>query len=217
MSLLHSSFMLFQSFLNQMIDGVFTSTKIGLRYKDGCRGLTFFDKSYLLRVIHLVLALYEEMVNGGYKLRLACFGSHINENIIGRIRVSCHGNPSFTVLKRVLAKAEVRRVMQAELGIEHNVKGRDNLGGTKLNSRYEADLNGLDFATLTEGLIQTLEAQRPDHSSAAFEQLCSFLTILVDRKEVVPIYAANSAANSGILARLIKFSPKQDGDRSIPS
>lgn len=128
MSLLHSSFMLFQFFLNQMVDGVFTATNIRLRYQAGCEGVTFFDKSYLTRVMHLVLALYEEMVNGGYKLRLACFGSHINENIIGRIRVSCHGNPAFTVVKRVLAKAEVRRVMQAELGIEHNVRGRDNLG-----------------------------------------------------------------------------------------
>ena len=51
----------------------------------------------------------------------------------------------------------MRRVTQAELGIEHNVKGRDNLGGTKLNSRYEPDLTGLDFATLIDLLCIHLQ------------------------------------------------------------
>lgn len=214
MSLLHSSFLLFQFFLNKSLDGTFKGSNITVQHRKGCKGITFFDTSYLKRVMHLIFAIYDEMVNGGHKLRLACFGSHINENIIGRIRVSCHGNPTFAVIRRVLAKAEVRRVLQSEIGTEHRVRGRDNVGGTKLDAHDQSQLPGCDFAERTRGIITALEDRSLDDSAKAFTQICSFLRAVNERnREIYQVYPANSAANSGIMARLIKFVSNKESNK----
>lgn len=57
-------------------------------------------------------------------------------------------------------------------------------------------------------MIKSLEEQKLELSRTAFGEICSFLTRLAERKEAVPIYAANSAADSGIMARLIEFASK---------
>ena len=210
LSLLHASFPMFQFFPNENLDETFKGTGIKMRYKKGSKGITFFETSYLLRVIHLIFALYEELLNGGQKLRLASFGSHINGNIIGRIRVSCFGNSAFHVIMRVLAKTEMRRVMQWDLGIDHTVRGRDNVGGTKLDAHGTPDLEGLDFANVTQSMIEALTNGNPKMSAGAFEALTQFLAKVVTRKrEQFQVYPSNDTANSGIMARLIRFVTKK--------
>ena len=204
-SLLHSSFVFFQYFLNEMLDGRFQDSDIYIRYKKGCKGVTFFDTSYLIRVIHLVFALYGELLDGGHHLRLSAFGSHVAENMIGRIRVSCHGNHKFEVIMRAISRSEVRRLLQWELGFEHSVRGRDNAGGTKLEAGIPTDLDGLDFADLGHTIVQALR-EGADPPNDAFQQIALFCSKVLDRqRKVYHIYCPNSAANSGIIARLIKF------------
>ena len=210
---LHSSFVFFQYFLNEMLDGQFKDTDIYIRYKKGCNGVTFFDTSYLIRVIHLVFALYGELLDGGHHLRLSAFGSHVAENMIGKIRVSCHGNHKFEVIMRVVSRSEVRRLLQWELGIEHTVRGRDNTGGTKLEAGIPADLDGLDFASLAHAMLYALhEGVDPPHE--AFQEIARFCSKVLERqKEVYPVYLPNGAANSGIIARLIKFAATDSSTR----
>ena len=207
-ALLHSCFVLLQYFLNEMLDGAFERKGIYARYRKGCKGVTFFEPGYLVRVIHLVLALYSELLDGGYHLRLAAFGSHVNENMIGRIRVSCHGNHRFEVIMRAVAKSEVRRLLQWELGVDHTVRGRDNVGGTKLGAHAAPELDGLDFASLASEMRQGLE-KGMSPSGDVFRQICCFLSAILERKnEISRVYLPNSAANSGIMARLIRFSSR---------
>lgn len=212
-SLLHSSFLMFQHFLNEMTDGAFKETDIQIRYRKGCLGVTFFETWYLTRVIHLILALYGELLEGGHHLRLAAFGSHVNENMIGRIRVSCHGNHKADVIMRAISKCEVRRLLQWELGIEHTVRGRDNTGGTKLNAKTPADMEGLDFASLTTAIIQkALKDGKPEDVYGECQMITSFLSKVVERgKEAYHVYPPNNAANSGIMARLIRFASNEHG------
>ena len=60
LSLLHSSFLMFQFFLNETLDEIFKGTGIQVRYQKGSKGIIFSETSYLIRVIHLIFALYEE-------------------------------------------------------------------------------------------------------------------------------------------------------------
>ena len=206
LSLLNASFLMFQFFLNKVLDGEFKGTGIQVRYQKGSKGVTFFETYYLIRVIHLIFALYGELLNGGHKLRLASFGSHINENIIGRIRVSCHGNSAFQVIMRVLAKTEMRRVMQWDLGVEHTVRGRDNVGGTKLDAHGTPDLEGLDFAALTNSMVKALDDGKLADCDNHLREISGFLETVASRKgEIFPVYQSNATANSGIMARLIRF------------
>ena len=169
---------------DEMLDGQFKDTDIYIRYKKGCNGVTFFDTSYLIRVIHLVFALYGELLDGGYHLRLSAFGSHVAENMIGKIRISCHGNHKFEVIMRVVSRSEVRRLLQWELGIEHTVRGRDNTGGTKLEAGIPTDLDGLDFADLGHTIVQALR-EGADPPNDAFQQIALFCSKVLDRQRKV--------------------------------
>ena len=205
-SLLHGAFNIMQFFYNQDLRTSFGEAKVTARAMKGCDGISFFEPNYLIRVLHLVLCLYNVLLNHTEKLRLSALGSHINENIIGRIRVASHGNPRYEVIQRVVSKAEVRRLLQAELGVEHTVRGRDNVGGTKLDTGVPCDVNGIDFAENAKQLLKSLEEGSSDLAVAPLGEVCEFLRYVMERsKNSCPIYQPNDAANSGIRTRLIEF------------
>ena len=204
-SLLNAAFNMFQFFYNQNLKKDFGPHKVAVRGKDN-DGVCFFEPSYLLRVLHLILCIYNILVNHPHQLRLSAMGSHINENIIGRIRVGCHGDPRFETVMRVIAKAEVRRLLQGELGVDYTVRGRDNVGGTKLDTGVTCDLEGINFVNPTNTLIDALRSNCQEGAKHAFQELCEFLQIVKTRGSEVPkLYKPNLSANSGIMARLLQF------------
>ena len=204
-SLLHGALKMCQFFFNQT-SADFPGHDVNVRFTDGCDGVTFFETSYLLRVLHLILGIFGELVNGAHKLRLSCFGSHITENIIGRIRVACHGNPTLDVVMRAMAKAEMMRILQSELGVVPIIRARDNAGGTKLDAGIACNEEGLDFARISDMLIDALKSADIDLAKEALGCLSGFLQAVHDRrKEVFHLYLPNAAANSGIMARLLRF------------
>ena len=206
LSLLNSAFNMCQFFYNQDLKLDFGDSKVTTRAWKQSAGVSFFEPNYLLRVLHLIICLYNVLLNHNQQLRMSALGSHVNENVIGRIRVACHGNPRFDVVQRAIAKAEVRRVLQAELGIEHVIRGRDNVGGTKLDSGNPCDLEGKDFVSLTDSLIQSLRTGSIEGAAAPLREICEFLRLVSTRsKESYHIYQPNQAANCGVMARLIKF------------
>ena len=137
---------------------------------------------------------------------MSSFGSHINENIIGRIRLGSHGNPEFSIIMRTVAKAELRRILQTELGAQNYVRGRDNIGGTKIEPTLLNLVEGIDFQGAAKGLVKYLRSGTVDFAMTELEKICGFLANILERKdEIYPIYPPNPSANSGIMARLIKF------------
>ena len=204
-SLLNAAFNMFQFFYNQDLKKDFGQLKVSVRGKDN-DGVCFFEPSYLLRVLHLILCMYNILVNHPHQLRLSALGSHINENIIGRIRVGSHGDPRFETVMRVIAKAEVRRILQGELGVDYAVRGRDNVGGTKLDTGVTCDLEGINFVNPTNTLIDALRRNCQESAKHAFQELSEFLQIVKTRGSEVPkLYKPNLSANSGIMARLLQF------------
>ena len=205
-SLLVGAFTMFQFYFNQETKKEFKDVKVADRAYDGCCGVTFFDHKYLLRVLHLIICVYKELNDGPRKLRMSSFGSHINENIIGRIRVSCNGDPRFPVIMRSIAKAELRRVLQAELGVEQCIKGRDNVGGAKLNPEVNYTMEGIDFAAAAKGLLSSLQSLSLNTAEAELSKICVFLRDIVAAKDhIYRIYEPNKSSNSGIIARLMHF------------
>ena len=205
-SLLHGTFIIMQFFYNQDLRTSFGEARVTARAMRGCDGISFFEPSYLVRVLHLILCMYHVLLNHNERLRMSALGSHINENIIGRIRVASHGNPRYEIVQRAISKAEVRRLLQAELGAEHTVRCRDNVGGTKLDSGVSCDLEGPDFAENARLLIKCLEEWSNEKAGAALVEICQFLRIVTDLpKDSCQIYRPNDAANSGIISRLMKF------------
>ena len=205
-SLLSGAFTMFQFFFNQKTSKDVEDVKVADRAFKGYDGVTLFEKKYLLRVIHLIICIYRELCEGPRKLRMSSFGSHINENIIGRIRVTCHGDPRFTVIMRSIAKAELRRIHQAELGVEHCIRGRDNVGGTKLNPDITEVMEGIDFTAAAKGLLKALDFNAGDVAQVELDKIVEFLVGVEDRKDqIYRIYQPNHSSTSGILARLMHF------------
>ena len=206
-SLLHGAFNIFQFFYNQNVSRDFGEVKVGVRSCKGQDGRNFFEPNYLLRVIHLILCLDCELSKDPEKLRLSSFGSHITENIIGRIRVACHGNPQFEVIMRATAKAEMRRIFQNGIGVENYIRGRDNTGGAKIGPHIADLVPGIDFPAASIVLVNSLKGNKPEGAlMAELARICEFLTNITENCDrIYKIYPPNSSSNSGIMARLIAF------------
>ena len=157
--------------------------------------------------MHLILCLDCELSKNPEKLRLSCFGSHITENIIGRIRVACHGNPQFNVIMRAIAKAEMRRILQSGIGVENYIRGRDNTGGTKIGPQITDFVPGIDFPAASIALINSLKKNSlEDALVVELARICEFLINITENSDrIYKIYPPNSSSNSGIMARLIAF------------
>ena len=105
-----------------------------------------------------------------------------------------------------MAKAEMRRILQSELGIEHSIRGRDNTGGTKLDPSVPGTMEGIDFPAASKDLIKSLETNQIEWAQANLAKIRAFLTKVTERSnEIYKLYQPNQASNSGIMARLIKF------------
>ena len=205
-ALLIGSFHVFIAFLNPILDEKFKKMHVTTRFVDGSIGVTFFEPYYLIRVIHLIFALYIELSRGGRCLRLSAFGTHVNENLIGRARVGASGINSFPVFLRHFAKTEISRLLEHVHGISNLVRTRDNVGGTKLDLHNIKQLEALDIGAVTASFIQAFEQSDESNMSSNLDKIGDFLDDIMKREgEVLRLYEPNRAANSGIMARLISF------------
>jgi hypothetical protein len=62
-------------------------------------------------------------------LGLDRIGSHTEENFIGRVRSTCHGNNRLDNVQHQVARFEFARSQLSVLGIERKIAKRFNLGG----------------------------------------------------------------------------------------
>ena len=215
LSLLLSSFHMFRMFLNQSLDNKFDGTNVYTRFQDGCDGVTFYETQYLTRVIHLIFAIYIELSTDGRMLRLSAFGTHANENAIGRARVSAGGTNNYDVFQRHFAKCEICRHLEHALGIIKLTRTRDTIGGTKLDVHRMEPIVDLDISEHTRELVNAFTEQEFDKCEEALQRIAGFLDKVLPRWNEVPrVYLPNKAANSGIIARLLCF--KAGGSSNPP-
>ena len=208
-SLLISSFEMFRMFLNQVLDKKYKGTGVHVRAKEGCVGVTFYETGYLIRVIPLIFALYIELLTNGKMLRLSAFGTHCNENAIGRARVAAGGTNNFDVFQRHFAKCEISRHLEHSLGIVRTVRTRDNVGGVKLDAHNSELLVDLNLGCHTRELVEAFTEDNISKGVTALKRIASFLRTVATRKSEIPkVYAPNKAANAGIIARLLSFDNK---------
>ena len=194
-SLLISCFYMFRMFLDQQVAKQFKGKRIHQRFKSGCLGVTFFETKYLVRVIHLVFAIYIELSTNGKMVRLSAFGTHQNENAIGRARVAANGTNNYNVFQCHFAKSEICRHLQHALGICQPIRTRENIGGAKLDL-YDTDLIAeLDLGNATVHLLDGFNTGDKDKQSRS--------------GEIPKVYPPNRAANAAIIARLLSFEGKQ--------
>ena len=205
-ALIISSFHVLITFLNTILDEKFKKMHVTTRFLEGSIGVTFFEPYYLIRVIHLLFALYIELSTGGGCLRMSAFGTHVNENLIGRARVGAAGINSFPVFLRHFAKTEISRLLEHVHGISNLVRTRDNIGGTKLDLHQIKQLEALDIGAVTASFMQAFEKSDESNMRLNLAKIGDFLDDVINREgEVLRLYEPNRAANSGIMARLISF------------
>ena len=206
-ALLIACFHVFIAFLNKILDGEFKHTKVNVRFTDGCDGVTFFETYYLIRVIHLVFAMYVGLSNDSHRLRMSAFGTHANENLIGRARVGAAGANNFPVFLRHFAKTEITRMLEKLHGIPRLIRTRDNIGGTKLDLHDTTLIESLDIGSDTAEFIKAFIENDERKMEQIMSAILQFVETVIEREgEAVHLYEPNKAANSGIMARLISFS-----------
>ena len=178
-----------------------------MKFREGCQGVTFFDSNYLYRVIHLIFAMFIESSTNGKMLRMSAFGTHANENAIGRARVSANGLNNVEIFQRHFARSELCRHLEHSLGIRNAVRTRDNVGGTKLDVDDFVDyIVDLDLCEYTKMLIDGFDKYNDKKFAEGLSGIASFLDKVLERKDEVPkISPPNKAANSGIVSRLLEF------------
>ena len=209
LSLLISSFEMFRMFLNQVLDKKYKGTGVHVRAKEGCVGVTFYETGYLTRVIHLIFALYIELSTNGKMLRLSAFGTHCNENAIGRARVAAGGTNNFNVFQCHFAKCEVSRHLEHALGIVRTIRTRDNIGGAKLDAHNYELLVDLNLGCDTKELVEAFAENNIGKCWIVLRRIADFLRAVTARESEIPkVYAPNKAASAGIIARLISFQNK---------
>ena len=147
-----------------------------MKFREGCQGVTFFDSNYLYRVIHLIFAMFIESSTNGKMLRMSAFGTHANENAIGRARVSANGLNNVEIFQRHFARSELCRHLEHSLGIRNAVRTRDNVGGTKLDVDDFVDyIVDLDLCEYTKMLIDGFDKYNDKKFEEGLSGIASFL------------------------------------------
>ena len=181
-----------------------------------CRGskgsrVTFCDGQYTRRILNTLAAFGLALQFSSNNIRLDCLGTHLVENSIGIARATS-SDPRYERIIQTYVHAEVRKEIAAKWGIVLYVQGRINDGGCKIDPDYERD-DGVN-------VISKPKEWRVDVLLEFFRGICNtetapaltteLGTFISELQSLVPAldtheYNTNTAANSGIMARLISL------------
>ena len=146
-------------------------------------------------------------------MRMDALGTHLVENSIGIARASSN-DPRYERIIQTYTHAEVRKEIAAKLGICLYVPGRVNQGGCKVDPDYRCagrSLKSKPSRWRVDGILQLLRGLcQPETAEFMSKKLKKFLSELA---QLIPIldrheYNINSAANCGIMARIISLVKK---------
>ena len=138
---------------------------------------------------------------------------YLVENAIGIARSTSH-DPRYERIVTCYAHNELRKKLGADLGVTLHVPGRVNSGGCKVDPDYKSDSELIakpsewrvdDILQLFRGLTNSDTSPALELDAKEFVSELREISPQLDLRE----YKVNEAANSTIMARLIKFTDKQ--------
>jgi hypothetical protein len=112
--------------------------------------VTFASRAKLRRFVCTLTAQLLSLRSGNSNLGLDRIGSHTEENYIGNIRSTCHGDNRPVTVSRQISRFELTCRLLSEPLIERHIAKRVNLGGvsvtTKSDLHFSLDGSSADFA-----------------------------------------------------------------------
>lgn len=175
-------------------------------------GVTFAEPAYVRRMMNTCLALGITIRFGPNDTRLDAVGTHLVENSIGIAR-SVSNNSEYDSIISAFAKAEMKKDIASNLGIELYVSNRINDGGAKITPQSTDGLthpSNWDITNVVrmfhDSCIASLSGGLSDERNAFISQLDEFISKIEFRKMSAP----SSVSNCSIMARNIQYSKKRN-------
>ena len=172
--------------------------------------VTFATPQAAMRMLNTLAAFSLALSFSNENIRMDSLGTHLVENTIGIARATS-ADPRYERIVETYTNAELKKRVAAKLGVTIHIPGRINQGGCKVDPDHQCGgrkLTKKPKLWRVDDLVNLLTSLcNPKTSSAMADDLKIFLQELdsiasaVDRHE----YSVNSAANNGIMARLVHF------------
>ena len=187
--------------------------KVSIKYRKEHESAVFSEPQYVHRMLNTLTVFGVVLRFGADNVRLDALGTHLVENAIGIAR-STSNDPRYERILTCYAHNELRKTLGADLGVILHVPGRVNSGGCKVDPDYRSDIELIakpsdwrvdDILQLFRGLTNSETAPALKDDALLFISELKKIFPQLDMHE----YKVNEAANSTIMARLIKFSAKK--------
>ena len=170
-------------------------------------GVTFAEPAYVRRMMNTCLALGITIRFGPNDTRLDAVGTHLVENSIGIAR-SVSNNPEYDSIISAFAKAEMKKDIASNLGINLYVSSRINDGGAKITPQSADGLmhpSKWDIANVVRMFHDLCIASLSDGLKDARNAFCSQLDEFISQIEFRKMSAPSSVSNCSIMARNIQY------------
>ena len=209
--LVELSFQMLSDWLSQYgeIKMVEKATKELGRAPRTCGDVKLCDAHFVKRMLNTLAAFGVALRFGANNIRLDALGTHLVENAIGVARATS-SDPRYERILTTFAHAELRKTLASELKVTIHIPGRVNSGGCKVDPDYaveEPQVSKPELWRVDEIIHLFRGLMTPEIAPALMDDATSFIAELSSISEKLDRYEynVNDAANSSIVARLIKF------------
>ena len=186
---------------------------VSQKYTKDCSAVVFTEPPYVKRMLNTLVTFGVALCFGADNIRLDALGTHLVENAIGIAR-STSNDPRYERILTTYVHNELRKKFADKLGIAIHIPGRVNCGGCKVDPDHQCTSRRLykpegwrvdSIIELLRGLTNEEVAPALDHDASLFRSQLSEMADQLDMRQ----YSVNEAANSTIMARLIKFTSEK--------
>ena len=172
-------------------------------------GSKLCDAHFVRRMLNTLAAFGVALKFGTETLRLDALGTHLVENAIGVARATSN-DPRYERIMSTFTHAELRKTIASELNVTIHIPGRVNSGGCKISPDCVAEESQVSKpeSWRVDAIIQLFHGlMMPEIAKALKDEAELFIAELLSISERLDVYEyeVNDAANSTIMARLIKF------------
>lgn len=183
--------------------------EVARKYTKDCSDVVFTEPQYVKRMLNTLVTFGVVLFFGADNIRLDALGTHLVENAIGIARSTSH-DPRYECILATYVHNELRKRFADDLGITIHIPGRVNSGGCKVDPDHQCKSEPLSkpkgwrvdtILQLLRGLTNEEVAPALKDEALLFQSQLSEIAEQLDTHQ----YSVNEAANSTIMARLIKF------------
>ena len=183
--------------------------EVARKYTKDCSDVVFTEPQYVKRMLNTLVTFGVVLFFGADNVRLDALGTHLVENAIGIARSTSH-DPRYECILATYVHNELRKMFADDLGITIHIPGRVNSGGCKVDPDHQCKSEPLSkpkgwrvdtILQLLRGLTNEEVAPALKDEALLFQSQLSEIAEQLDTHQ----YSVNEAANSTMMARLIKF------------